>query len=895
MRPNEPCFSLNEFLIPVLLTLTLTTSTWAVQEKVLRSFIAFPHGANPVANLISDAAGNLYGTTANGGVYGYGTVFRFTLGKNDTWNQTVLYSFTGGSDGALPLAGLIFDNTGNLYGTTVTGGPSNTCHYSVIENGCGVVFELSPGAHGTWTERVLHAFTGSPNDGQYPLASVIFDSSGNLYGTSGGGTDGAGTVFKLTPGSKGVWTETILYDFSGGADGASPAASLIFDSAGNLYGTTEYGGESNCNGQENNTCGTVFKLTLSGSGKWSETVLHTFTYSDGAYPLSNLVFDSAGNLYGTTPAGPGSACNESGCGTVFRLTPKSDGTWTQRIIYNFEGGTDGVDPVAGLVFDGSGNLYGTTAEGGFVGCYENCGTVFELRPTSKGNWSETVIARLGAGSVDESGPGSMPMSAVLLDQQGNLYGTASLGGNLGGGCSSYGIFGNCGAVFKVKHTGNQRWETSLVYAFPPGIPGTGPTAGLVFDTAGNLYGTTGTGGKNDCTSGGDGADGCGTVFELKPKPDGGWKEIVLHTFNGLIDGAGPAASLISDTYGNLYGTTSNGGSPSCIGHDAPCGGTVFELSPTVHGWRETVLHTFHVKAGTENGDGGRPMSGLVMDSAGNLYGTTTFGGSHSSNCTEQQYIGCGTVFKLSPMGAGKWKEELLYVFQGGSDGYSPYSTLIFDKNGALYGTTYIGGVTGNGTVFKLTPGSDGKWKESVLYSFQGSGSGDGSNPYAGVIFDSAGNLYGTTLFGGNHSDNCANGGCGVIFELSPGAAGVWKETVLLAFTGDHGTNPNGALTFDALGNLYGAAPYNGTNFGFLSGSVFELSPSSKGWTEHVLHNYGTGLDGSGPNGALILDSAGNIFGTTVQGGTAGVAGTAASGTVFELSPGYTHLPYDRCF
>ena len=629
-------------------------------------------------------------------------------------------------------------------------------------------------------------------------------------------------MFELTPGSKGVWTETILYDFSGGADGAGPAANLIFDSAGNLYGTTEYGGDFNCNGQSYNTsCGTVFELTPNGTGTWSETVLHTFTYSDGAYPLSSLVFDSGGNLYGTTSSGPGFACNQSGCGTVFRLTPKSDGSWTQTIIYNFEGGPDGADPMAALVLDGSGNLYGTTAMGGFTGCYQNCGTVFELTPATKGNWSETILHRFGFGGVAGTNDGSLPTAGLLLDQEGNLYGTASLGGSVGGGCSDYGIYGNCGTVFKVTHTASHRWETSLVYAFPPGIQGTGPRAGLVFDIAGDMYGTTGTGGTNNCSSGGDGANGCGTAFELKPQPSGGWKEIVLHTFNGLIDGAGPAASLISDSSGNIYGTTSNGGSASCIGRDAPCGGTVFELSPTAHGWKETVLHTFHVKAGTQNGDGGRPMSGLVMDSAGNLYGTTTFGGSHSSNCTDQQYIGCGTVFKLSPMGAGKWKEQLLYVFQGGSDGYSPYSTLIFDKNGALYGTTYIGGVNGNGTVFKLTPGSGGKWKESVLYSFQGFGTGDGSNPYAGVIFDSAGNLYGTTLYGGNYTDNCSNGGCGVVFELSPGAAGVWKETVLLAFQGDHGSNPDGALAFDAQGNLYGAAPYNGTNFGYVSGAVFE--------------------------------------------------------------------------
>jgi uncharacterized repeat protein (TIGR03803 family) len=886
MRPKPSCSGANGFLIVLLVTLVPTIPVWAAHEKILHDVVAFPHGANPQANLTDDAAGNLYGTTPYGGAYGYGTVFKIAPSKNNNWNQTVLYNFTGGSDGANPVAGLIVDKAGNLYGTTAAGGIlEQQCHYSSFTaNSCGVVFELSPGAHGSWTQSVLHSFTGYPNDGQTPIASLTFDSSGNLYGTTdGGGAYTAGTVFELSPSTNSVWTETILYDFSGGADGSGPAANLIFDSVGNIYGTTEFGGDFNCNPQSYPTsCGTVFQLAPDGRGSWSETVLHTFIYNDGAYPLSSLVFDSAGNLYGTTPTGPGFACNQSGCGTVFRLEPNSDGTWTQTIIYNFEGELDGADPVAGLVIDGSGNLYGTTAMGGFSGCYDNCGTVFELIRTSKGNWFETVIDRLGSGSVVRANMGSLPMSALLLDRQGNIYGTASSGGGFGGLCGDSSI-GLCGTVFKLAQT-SHGWETRLVYRFPPGIEGIGPRAGLISDAAGNLYGITGTGGENNCSSGGDGANGCGTVFELQPRISGGWKDIVLHTFNGLIDGAGPAASLISDTFGNLYGTTSNGGSAACIGRDAPCGGTVFKLSFTAAGWKTTVLHTFHVKAGTQNGDGARPLSGLVMDSTGNLYGTTSLGGSHSSTCTLDQYIGCGTAFKLSPTSTGKWKEDLLYIFQGGVDGAGPMSTLVLDGAGNLYGTTCGGGANSNGTVFRLAPGSDGKWIESVLYSFQVSGSGDGNCPMAGVIFDRDGNLFGTTFSGGNYTGNCSNGGCGVVYELSAGGTGVWKETVLLAFRGTDGSNPDGALTFDSGGNLYGAARYNGINFSFVSGVVFQLSPGSKGWTEHVLHRFGKGFDGSGPNGGLIFDSAGNIYGTTSGGGT-DVFPTDTGGTVFELFAG----------
>ena len=862
MRPKLVCSSASRFLIALLVMLVSTTPVWASHETILRDFVAFPHGANPQANLITDAAGSLYGTTPNGGIYGYGTVFRLTPGKNNDWNQTVLYSFTGGGDGASPFAGLIFDNAGNLYGTTVTGGTSEQgCQYSFTENGCGVVFELSPVAHGTWTESVLHSFTGSLNDGQTPIASLTLDSSGNLYGTTdGGGTYTAGTVFELSPGANGVWTETILYDFSGGADGAGPAANLIFDSVGNLYGTTEYGGDFNCNSQGYNTsCGTVFQLTPNGTGTWSETVLHTFTYSDGAYPLSSLVFDSAGNLYGTTSSGPGFACNQSGCGTVFRLTPNSDGSWTQAIIYNFEGGPDGADPVAGLVFDGSGNLYGTTAMGGFTG-----GTVFELTPTSRGDWSETILDRLGSGGVDGTNLGSMPMSALLLDQQGNLYGTASSGGNLEGLCYTHNSDGGCGTVFEVTRTNKSKWTARLVYAFPASGEGIGPS-GLISDKSGNLYGVAQSGG----------ARGYGVAFELMPQPGGSWKTVVLHTFVGDSDGAQPGSPLIFDQVGNLYGTTTNGGSQQCNDY-LSCGGTIFELSPTAHGWKESILHRF-----SKNNNRGYqgPTAGLVLDSTGNLYGTTPEGG--STNCGS---YGCGTVYKLSQAGGGKWHKQLLYSFQGGNDGSQPLNTLAFDDAGNLYGTTCGGGADSNGTVFKLAPNSDGKWKESVLYSFQGFGTGDGSCPYAGVIFDGHGNLYGTTFYGGSSSGHCYNNsGCGVVFELSPGVAGVWKETVLHAFQGNDGSNPESGLTFDAAGNLYGAAPFDGY-VGFTGGVVFELSPDSKGWTEHVLHRFGKGFDGSGPNGALIFDSAGDIFGTTDSGGTDSFPGDGG-GTVFELSPG----------
>jgi uncharacterized repeat protein (TIGR03803 family) len=849
-------FGARKFFVALLLTLVAMTSRGAANEKVLHDFVAFPHGANSQGNLIADLAGNLYGTTPDGGRYGYGTVFQLAPSGHGKWTQTVLYSFAGGSDGSDPVAGLVFDSGGNLYGTTAAGG-SQQQQCITYRIGCGVVFELSPSAHGIWTEKVLYSFNGDPNDGETPLASLIFDHTGHLYGTTGGG--GAyeeGTVFELTPGSNGAWTETILYDFTGGADGASPEANLVSDSSGNLYGTTEYGGDLNCNGvYKNSSCGTVFKLTPNANGTWTESVLFAFTYDDGAYPSGGLVFDSTGNLYGTTPVGPGFACDQGGCGTVFRLTPSSNGTWTQTMIYIFEGGPDGADPVAGLVFDAAGNLYGTTESGGLAGCYENCGTVFELMPKSKGNWTEKVIHRFGLPGQDQNF-GVEPVSSIFVDQAGNLYGTTETSGTQP---CNFNLFAGCGAVFELSPGSGDKWTASLLYSFNANPLGSEPGAGVVSDVAGNLYGTTE----------GSGISNSGVAFELMPQADGSWKEVLLHGFLGGRDGAHPGSSLIFDNAGNLYGTTTNGGSLQCSGNSM-CGGIVFELSPTAHGWKESVLYRF----GDNNNLGlAVPMGGLVLDSSGNLYGATPEGG--SANCRP---YGCGTVYKLSPVGGGQWREQLLYRFQGGSDGSDPLSTLVFDQAGNLYGTTCVAGVNGNGTVFKLAPNANGKWKETVLYSFRGSQDLDGSCPLAGVTFDRNGNLFGTTFQGGNYTNNCYDGGCGIVFELSPVGTSGWKETVLHRFHGGlDGSNPKSSLAIDEEGRLYGATPNDGTYY--FGGAVFRLTRGSGGtWVMDILQHFKYGSKGgSCPVGPLIFDAASNIYGAASCGGTDG------NGTIFQLS------------
>ncbi len=402
---------------------------------------------------------------------------------------TTLHSFSGPPDGALPTAGLAMDGVGNLYGTTQDGGSA----------GEGMVFKLVHSGS-NWIEQPLYSFgsTQSGNDGAEPDGGVTIGPDGNLYGTtSAGGGAGLGTVFKLSPPASVCrstlcpWTETILYRFRGGSDGAFPAGSVVFDSAGNLYGTTQGGGTSNCFG--NNLCGVVFKLTQSESG-WTETVLHVFSGPpDGIQPGNGLVFDQGGNLYGTTQyGGVDLYCDldgfPDGCGTVFQLTPSGSG-WTETIILDFSGG-NGALPVGGLVSDRSGHLYGTTAYS-----LPGDGTVFELMPFG-GQWTSALLYSLMSAQSGIQGP----FGTLAMDAAGNLYGTTIHGGDVGGTCG-YG----CGTVFKLAPSGVS-WTYSLLYEFTAGNDGAGPYAGVILDGNGNLYGTTL----------GAGAGGHGTVFEITP-------------------------------------------------------------------------------------------------------------------------------------------------------------------------------------------------------------------------------------------------------------------------------------------------------------------------------------------------------------------------------------------
>jgi uncharacterized repeat protein (TIGR03803 family) len=305
-----------------------------------------------------------------------------------------LFAFTGG-DGYGPYVGLIFDSVGNLYGTTFWGGAY----------GFGTVFRLSPNENGGWTEKVVNSFNADGTDGYRPDAGLIFDQAGNLYGTtySGGAHGDYGTVFKLARNSNGGWTESVIHSFNNdGTDGHEPAAGLIFDPPGNIYGTTYYGGAYDY--------GTVFKLARNSDGGWTERVLHSFNNdgADGYEPAAALIFDQAGSLYGTTPNG-----GAYDSGTVFQLTPNGNGSWTEKVLYAFD--SNGFGPFASLIFDPAGNLYGTTLTDGAP----NFGRVFKLKPSMKGGWKETVPHSF------KDHPGAYPYAGLILDGHGNLYGTTA--------------------------------------------------------------------------------------------------------------------------------------------------------------------------------------------------------------------------------------------------------------------------------------------------------------------------------------------------------------------------------------------------------------------------------------------------------------------------------------
>jgi uncharacterized repeat protein (TIGR03803 family) len=369
--------------------------------------------------------------------------------------------------------------------------------------------------------KVLYFFHGSPGDGSNPIGGVVQDAVGNLYGTTdGGGASDGGAIFKVDASGN----ETLLHSFDV-VDGLGPQAGLVWDVAGNLYGTTALGG------YRHNDAGVVFELDTSDH----ETVVHSFGGRDGNDLRAGLIRDAAGNLYGTSYLGGSSQNCFNGCGVVFKI----DSSGNESVLHSFNG-TDGKYPIAGLVQDSAGNLYGTTYRGGLPACYDGCGEVFKVKP----NGDFSVLHRFNGRD------GHYPQAGLVLDSLGNLYGATALGG------PPVAARGGLGVIFKLSPNGDE----TVLHSFD-GLDGNAPFASLLRDPAGNLYGTTVGGGSGLCTR-----FGCGVVFKINPQG----VETVLHNFLG-IDGNGPEAPLLRDSAGNLYGTTIAGGHLNL--------GVVFKLSP----------------------------------------------------------------------------------------------------------------------------------------------------------------------------------------------------------------------------------------------------------------------------------------------------------------------------
>jgi uncharacterized repeat protein (TIGR03803 family) len=678
-------------------------------EHVIHAFGNFPNGANPYGTLARDPSGNLYGTTYQGGAANLGVVF-----KAGNAGFQVLHSFKGGTDGANPYASVTPDSAGNLYGTTYQGGRANA----------GVAYKIDASGQ----ETVLYAFTGGA-EGANPYAGVTLDSEGNLYGTTvNGGSANAGVVYEVSPSGQ----ETVLLNFNGKEKGANPHGAVTFDSAGDLYGTTYKGGTHGY--------GEIYKVSPSGQ----QTVLYSFTRLDGGEPYSGVVLDSAGNIYGT----------------VLYEVYELDAAGSYVHLYHFDG-EGPVDPRAGLARDAAGNLYGTADGGGPAAA----GLVFKI--DAAGNFKE--LYGFPGGPAHQS-----PTPGVLLDAAGTIFGATPNAGV-------------AGMVYKLQPSGQ---ETTL-YTFGGAAGGTYPGV-LTLGPSGSLYGMTNDGGPANA----------GVVYKMDPSG----KETPLYSFTGGADGATPngTAGVAVDTAGNVYGATVHGG----IADE----GVIYKVDPSGN---ETVLHSF-----TGGADGGFPI-GVVVDSAANLYGTTAFGGSGSQTGLQE-----GVVFKLDPAG----NQTVLYSFTGLSDGGVPEAAPTLDQAGNLYGTTSQGGL-GGGVVYEI----DAAGKYKVLYAF--TGGTDGAEPYAGVILDQAGNLYGTNVRYGT-------GGEGVVYRLD--AAGNYSVLHSFPGPVGVGA-PVGGVVLDASGNLYGAADGDGTaGCGLTSGCgvVYEISQTGQ-FTALYTFGGGAGGDGSG--------------------------------------------------
>ncbi len=799
---------------------TVFEVTPAGQLTTLHSFAGgATDGAYPIAGLVQ-VGGNFYGTTQHGGANGAGTVFEIT----PAGQLTTLYSFcsqSGCTDGLWPWAGLVQATNGNLYGTTVNGGAK----------GGGTVFQITPAGQLT----TLYSFCSQAGctDGELPRAGLIQGANGNFYGTTPvGGANGAGTIFEITPAGQ----LTTLYNFcslSGCTDGLHPYAGLVQASDGNLYGTTEGGGLSPVGAY---SFGTVFGITPGGQ----LTTLHSFGVTDGAYPFDGLVESASGNLYGATSFG-GTQYN----GSIFSLPvgldllkesqasprkAKPNVVFPNFVFPNFVFPRNDLQAATGITFNGTGPAFPASPRA-------RTRTAVSLRPPT----ARMEAATSGA-AVHTSGPealtnvlnfdganGAFPQFTSLIQgTNGNLYGTAYGGGTF-----------DQGNVFQLTPAGT----LTTLYTFCSQTnctDGAEPFAGLVQATNGNFYGTTSVGG----------AIGAGTVFEITSAG----QLTTLYSFcsqAGCADGNYSQAPLVQASNGNLYGTTAAGGAGGV--------GTVFDITPA---GQLTTLYSFCSQ--TSCTDGAYPYAGLVQATNGNLYGTTLEGGAN----------GAGTVFEITL--AGQLTTVYSFCSQSGcTDGLEPYAGLIQGANGNLYGTTFLGGTNGLGTVFEITPAG----QLTTLYSFCSQpGCTDGAEPTAGLV-QASGNFYGTTeVLGPN--------GWGTVFQITPAG----QLTTLYGFGLTDGAYPEGGLVLANNGNLYGMTDFGGNRLG---GAIFSLPQVQQGLTlscptfaAQLGVAYSSALTATGGVAPYTFSiTSGSLPpGLTLNTSTGAITGTPTTAGVYNFTP-----------
>jgi uncharacterized repeat protein (TIGR03803 family) len=638
-------------------------------SSTLATVVSFngTNGANPYAGVTFDTSGNLWGTTYGGGANGYGEVFEIAKGTSVI---ATVASFNN-TNGANPSAGVTFDTSGNLWGTTYFGGANLN----------GTVFEIVKGSSTITTVANFNKSTGLSPD-----AAVTFDTSGNLWGTTiGGGANSDGTVFEIINGSNNI---TSVASFNG-ANGETPEAAITFDASGNLWGTTAGGGAYNL---QSGGYGTVFEIA---NGSSAITTVASFNYTNGYEPVAPVTFDASGNLWGTT---------FSGYNGVFEIVNGSS-TITPVGAFHF---TNGASPDAAVTFDSNGNLWGTTSFGGasYSSGILGDGTVFEI---TQGSSTVTTIASF----IETSG--QSPKSGLTSDASGNLWGTTYQGG-----------FNTLGSVFEiVKGSG-----TITTIASFNGTNGEYPESGVSFDANGDLWGTTYRGGTGFLAGT---LSGYGTVFEIA----NGSSAITTIAFNGT-NGANPEAGVTFDAYGNLWGTTYSGASQSSQY------GTVFKIA--------NGSNAITTVAGFNSTSELRSEAGVTFDSSGNLWGTALAGGPNNY----------GAVFEIVK---GSIAVTTVANFNG-SNGLAPEAGVTFDASGNLWGTTYGGGAHSGGTVYEITKGSS---TITDATSFSGS---NGYEPAAAVTFDASGNLWGTTTGGGTSND-------GTVFEITKGTSANTVQRITL--------------------------------------------------------------------------------------------------------------------